>query len=182
MLLKYFLLSCFVILSFESSSGAQTKQDKIRYIRSVFERINSASSLTTRKLENEEYLEHMTDGGGQLTGYYSGDTLQKITNWVGVSSGIIKIEYYFDGGRPVFIYEVHNRFAYNSKLNQRDYSKQKTVFECRFYISNGSLIKVVKKGELIGRTSEISNTSTAKVLMEETQNYSMLLITKGKRG
>ena len=43
-------------------------------------------NFTIKTLENEEFMDHATDGGGSLTGYFKSGELRKIVSWVGLSS------------------------------------------------------------------------------------------------
>ncbi len=162
-------------------SIAQIKQQKIQAIRAVYNHINEEKHFTTKKLENDEYLDQMPDGGGELTGYYIGDTLYKMTDWIGLSSGVVKCEYYFDNGKPIFVYEVESRFEYNDSLQARDYSKQKIVFEGRYYFSNNKLIHSIKAGTPFGG-HDLSEPAKAKELLNEARHYRLLLKIKGRRG
>jgi len=179
----YRFIPFFIIaLALNCPSNAQSTEDKVKNIREIFNRINATKQLSTKKLENEEYLDHMTDGGGELTGYYKDDTLYKIIDWVGISSGVIKDEYYFSEGKLVFVYEAQDRFVYNDSLKERDYSKQRTVFEGRYYFYNSRLIHVIKKGGPFSRGFDHSNEAIAGEFLDEARKYSSLLKTKGRRG
>ena len=182
MQIHYFIPILICVLVLNMPSIAQTKQEEIQAIRVSYNQINEERHFTTKKLENEEYLDHMPDGGGELTGYYKGDTLYKITDWIGISSGVIKDEYYFDKGRLIFFYEVQSRFGFNDTLQERDYSKQKVVFERRYYIHNGILIHSVKSGKSFETSSNLSNAAMQKELLDEAKQYSSLLKVKGRRG
>ena len=68
--------------------------DKVEQIRKSVEQINQDTAYTTKILDNEQFLEHMTDGGGQLTGYFKNGQLVKVLERVGLSSCVTTYEYY----------------------------------------------------------------------------------------
>jgi len=177
---RHFIPILICVLGLNTSSIAQTKQEEIETIDIACNHINEEKRFTTKKLENDEYLDQMPDGGGELTGYYIGDTLYKMTDWIGLSSGVVKDEYYFDKGKPMFVYEVDSRFEYNDSLQVRDYSKQKIVFEGRYYFGNNKLIHAIKAGTPFGG-HDLSDPAKAKELLDEAKQYGLLLKTKGKR-
>ncbi len=59
-------------------ASAQTNSDRIINIRKIVSQIDNDSGYSIRKLENEEFLEQMTDNGGELTGYFKNEKLVKI--------------------------------------------------------------------------------------------------------
>ena len=61
----FFLGTVILIVSF-----AQTKDEQIKLIRKKFEIVNRDTTLRKVTLENEEFLTNMTDGGGELAGFY----------------------------------------------------------------------------------------------------------------
>lgn len=92
---------------------------------------NVNSTLTTLKaitLKNQEFLETMTDGGGELTGYFKGDKVVKITSWVGLSYGIEKYDFYYKGGDLYYVQENLDQFLYNAGTDQWDHSKTQVIY------------------------------------------------------
>jgi hypothetical protein len=73
---------------------AQTENNMLNKIRKAVEHINNDSGYAIKKLDNEEFLEHTTDNGGQLTGYFKNGQLVKIIEWIGLSSCVDITEYY----------------------------------------------------------------------------------------
>jgi hypothetical protein len=132
--------------AFSTSSLAQTKTDQIRVIRKEFQAINTDATLNKVTLENEEFLEHMTDGGGKLSGYYKQGEIKKIHRWIGLSNGIEIMEFYFQSGELIFVYEKFNSFVYDQKKEQFDFAKTETTFEGRYYFNNKKLIDYVTTG------------------------------------
>jgi len=81
-----FILTTTLTVSFLTALG----QDKARIvsdIRKEFKIINNDTTLKKVVLNDEEFLDHTTDGGGQLTGFYKEGQLRKIVSWIGLSNG-----------------------------------------------------------------------------------------------
>jgi hypothetical protein len=134
--------------AFRSSLCAQDiKEQRIQHIRQVFQRINSDHSLKVVSLDQDEFSEETTDGGAELKGYFKGDSLCKMTLWVGLSYGALVTDYYFDRGSIVFIYEVQMHFPHSD--TSTDFGKLQTNFEGRYYLKSGKLIDRIVKGKLL---------------------------------
>jgi len=138
----FFIGTVIFIVSF-----AQTKDEQIKLIRKKFEIVNRDTTLRKVTLENEEFLTNMTDGGGELTGFYKNKEIKKIYEWIGLSNGISIKEFYFDSGQLIFVYEKFDSFVFDDKKNEFDLSKTKTVFEGRYYFSNKKLFSESTKGD-----------------------------------
>ncbi|MDZ7741071.1 MAG: hypothetical protein U5Q03_04795 [Bacteroidota bacterium] len=132
------------VLMFSTASG---QDNKIAEIRHKFKTINQDTTYTTMTLDNEEFLEQMTDGGGQLTGYFKGDTIYKIHERIGVSYCVRTFEYYFWNGQLIFVFEKEDAFPYVDSLATLDYTSTETTFEGRYYFDQGKLIDTKIKGE-----------------------------------
>jgi len=148
----------FFIVSF-----AQTKDEQIKLIRKKFEVINKDTTLRKVVLDNEEFLENMTDGGGKLAGFYRNKEIKKIYEWIGLSNGISIKEFYFDNGQLIFVYEKFDSFVFDAKKNEFDFTKTKTVFEGRYYFSNKKLFNKSIKGN---RALSTQDESTEESLVE----------------
>ena len=85
-------------------------------------------------------MTQMTDGGGELVGYFLKDQIQKITRKIYLSYGIETNDYYFTNGRLIFVYELFNMFVYDDKLSKFDYEKTKINFIGRYYFKDKQLI------------------------------------------
>ena len=138
----FFLGTVSLIVSF-----AQSKEEQIKLIRKKFETINKDTTLRKVVLENEEFLNNMTDGGGKLTGFYMNKEIKKIYEWIGLSNGISIKEFYFDKGQLIFVYEKFDSFVFDDKKNEFDLTKTKTVFEGRYYFNNKKLFSRSTKGD-----------------------------------
>jgi hypothetical protein len=127
-------------------------------------------------LSNEEFLEHTTDGGGELTGYFKNGELVKIKEWIGLSSCINITEYYLQSNKLIFTYTEGSEFPYNDSLESIDYKKPVRTMECRFYYENNKLIKSILKGE--SHCSGKPTADWAKTNLEESSRYRKLLKNK----
>jgi hypothetical protein len=137
--ITFFLITFF----FMHTAFAQSKAD----IRKEFKAINVDGSLKKVVLENEEFMEHMTDRGGSLTGYYKEDKLVKIVEWIGISNGIYITEYYFKDEQLLFVYRAFKAVVYDSKKGDVDLDETGVKFEGRYYFNNKTLIDTVTSGD-----------------------------------
>jgi|SRR5688572_812681 len=159
----FFLGTFFFIDSF-----AQTKDEQIKLIRKKFEIINKDTTFKKVVLENEEFLEEMTDHGGKLVGYYKIGEIKKIYEWIGLSNGINIREFYFDNGQLIFVYEIFDSFVFDDKKGEFDLSKTKTIFEGRYYFSNEKLFNTSTKGD---KSWVMQFQSTQETLLERAEEH-----------
>ena len=125
--------------------SAQNKQSLVNEKRKVFDEINASPSLRKITLENEDFLQHMTDGGGELVGYYNKDELVKMKEWIGLSQGNRSRMYYFRNNQLIMVVEKFNSFV--PKGDGLDKSKTKTTYEGSYYFHNNKLINQEVKGK-----------------------------------
>ncbi|HMK20597.1 MAG TPA: hypothetical protein VK492_20495 [Chitinophagaceae bacterium] len=123
-------------------------------------------------LENEEFLTNMTDGGGELTGFYKNKEIKKIHEWIGLSNGISIKEFYFDKGQLILVYEKFDSFVFDDKKNEFDLAKTKTVFEGRYYFSNKKIFSESTKGD---KSLPTQDEKTGKGLLESADDNMRLL-------
>ena len=155
----FFIGTVIFIVSF-----AQTKNEQIKLIRKKFEIVNRDTTLRKVTLENEEFLTNMTDGGGELTGFYKNKEIKKIYEWIGLSNGISIKEFYFDSGQLIFVYEKFDSFVFDDKKNEFDLSKTKTIFEGRYYFNNEKLFSRSIKGD---KALTVQDESTEQLLVQK---------------
>jgi len=108
--------------------------------------IDAAKDYEIKTLENEEFLEQMTDGGGHLTGFLKDGQLVKMESWVGFSSCVNITEFYFDRGQLVFVQEQGLEFAYVDSTASFDPDLQAVTMVNRLYFSKGGSAPVSQKG------------------------------------
>jgi hypothetical protein len=138
----FFLVATF----FVHVSFAQSKADTIKSIKKEFKTINEDGSLQKVVLENEEFMEHMTDRGGSLTGYYKEEKFCKIVEWIGISNGIYITEYYFKAEQLIFVYKAFKAVVYDTKKGEVDYDQTGVKFEGRYYFNDKTLIDSATTG------------------------------------
>lgn len=158
MTLRNFIpLTFFALLTLTNSYG-QSKQDKssvISQIRQVFQQINSYKYYKVITIDDsEEFLGHGTDNGGNLKGYYKGDSLKKIVEWVGLSNRVVQYEYYFNNGKLVFVYSTDSRCKANDKTGEIDCSKFDKVFKGRYYFNGDKIIYTILSDKEHERTKQ----------------------------
>jgi hypothetical protein len=144
---KFFFSALLTIVTMPTAFG-QGRADKIAGIRLAFQKINKDSTLKKISSDDpEEFLGHATDGGGQLTGYFKGDTILKIRLILGLSYGEITNEYYFTNGQLIFVYEMEKDFPFKDSTGTLDFENLVLGFEGRYYFDKDSLIQKVTKGK-----------------------------------
>lgn len=125
---------------------AQQKNAVLSQIRKEFKATNNEKGLKEIALNNEDFLDHMPDGGGKLTGLYKKSQLKKIICWIGLSYGTQSAEYYFKDNQLIFVFKAFDRFGYDNITNQLRYDTKKRNFEGRYYFNSGKLIEEISKG------------------------------------
>lgn len=174
--MKKEFLTVLALLLLDICIQAQSTKDRILQIRNDFVEINTDTALKKLSLSDEEFLENIPDGGGELTGYYKNGELVKLTEWIGLSYGNSTREFYFKRGRLFFVFEQFASFIQNEE--GLDKSQTKTTFEGRYYIHQGRLIDKKIKGR---RTIEDEEPADVVKAFEETlKEYKELLAQKKK--
>ena len=102
--------------------------------------IDRGKNYETKILNNEEFIGHMTDGGGQLVGYFENGALRKIEEKLGLSYGVITYGYYFYEGNLILIHELEEDFPYSEDTGSLDYSRVEFAFSGYYYIENDNLV------------------------------------------
>jgi hypothetical protein len=136
-------LTVILILTFAlvcTSSYGQDIADKYPELIKRVGFINNDKSLTQVTLTNQEFMTEMTDGGGELIGFFKNKAIQKITRKVGRSYGIETYDYYFNNGQLVFVYELFSGFVYKESTSMFDYTKTEINFIGRYYFKEDKLI------------------------------------------
>jgi uncharacterized protein (DUF2164 family) len=91
-------------------------------------------------LNNEEFLDHMTDGGGQLTGHFKNEGIHKIVEKLGFSYGVVTYEYYFLDKKLIMIHETEEYFPDPNNTGTLDYTRVELGFDGYYYIDNEKLV------------------------------------------
>jgi len=164
---------CLLLLSISISifsAEAQSKQDLIKTIRQEFQKINSDTGLKKTILEDEEFLDNISDGGAELTGYSRKGSIVKIVEWIGLSYGNRTREFYFKDHKLFFVFEKFDSFI-DEKSGELDISKPKKVFEGRYYFNNEKLIEEKLSGKKPLADDKIS---AAELLSDAKENAKLL--------
>lgn len=109
--------------------------------------IDSTKDYEIITLNNEEFLGHTTDGGGQLTGYFKDNEVSKIIERVGLSYGAMNLEYYFLNGKLIFVNEREGNFPDSNNDGTLNHTKLETVFQKHYYFHEEKLIDSQTTGE-----------------------------------
>src|SRR5579871_4069993 len=165
-----------VVFLFSFSVFSQTDNIMINKIQKIVQQINNDSGYTIKKLDNDEFLDHTTDEGGELTAYFKNGQLVKIIEWIGLSSCVNITEYYLQDNKLIFTYTKGSQYSYNESSGNFDRNKLSNTMECRFYYDNDKLIRHAFKGET--RCGGQPTLSWAKNDMEECERYKKLFMKK----
>lgn len=112
------------------------------HIDTMDERSYSDSTV----LENKEFLEHVTDGGGELIGYFVNTELKKIKATVGLSNGIETNEYYYDSEGLLFVRVTFESFMYDTLMDSFDHEKTEMNFIGNYIYVKDKLIDLESLG------------------------------------
>jgi len=163
-----FSFSIALMISSIFISYGQSKEAKIKDIRSLFQKINSDNTLKVIKLENEDIPGPALDNGQSLTAFYKGNTIYKIQAWVGLSYAIREYEFYLKDSQVFFVYEKESDFPSNEAKATLDHSKTVVAFEARYYLYQNKIIDVKSKGK---KRFEGTSVMSAKDLLTIANNY-----------
>jgi hypothetical protein len=167
-----FISSVFLVFCF-SLVAAQQKQLIINQIRKEYNAINKDKAMKAVVLNNEDFLHHMSDGGGKLTGFYRKGEVKKIVCWIGLSFGTENFEYYFQNNKLIFVYEQFETFLLDKKTQKLRYDATEKTFEGRYYFHANLLIKKFIKGQKIG---EVENVNDEKSLQKKAAELRRILM------
>jgi hypothetical protein len=181
MTLRKFIALTFVTVLYLANSYGQDKSDisstSLSKIKQIFKQINDYKNYKVVTIDDsEEFLGHGTDNGGSLKGYYKGDSLKKIVEWVGLSNRVVQNEYYFNNGHLVFVYSTDSRCKSNDKTGEIDCSKFDKVYKRRYYFSNDKLIDTI----LSDKEKENTKDQDAADFFTSIKDYVKLLNAKRK--
>lgn len=130
------------------------KDEKIKAIRKTIESINSDTSYTIKKLDNEYFVNEKneaTDGGQELTGYYKNGQIRKIIYTIGLSYGMTTYEYYFSNSELIFVFEKQDTYLQvkdsSGEFTGFDYTKLELAFEGRYYFDKTKIFETKNKGK-----------------------------------
>lgn len=126
-----------LILSSGSVNAQLSKQSK--QIDSICKAIDKDVTLKKKVYEQEEFMENVTDNGGELTVYYKGNVIYKITEWVGLSSYVVINTYYLQNNRLIFVKDEEYFYERNSTGETTGKLSKDSRFIGKYYFKNGKL-------------------------------------------
>jgi hypothetical protein len=150
---------------------------RIKEIQEYVTRMDKYKFKDSLELENEDFMENMTDGGGSLTGYFKNGELLKIKDWVGLSYGVMQHSFYFNEGQLVFVYETEDYF-YVSDSSGIDLSKFGQHFRGDYYFANNKLVDMVTLGH---NRFEDENNNPEREFLKAVTEYREILLSRQKK-
>jgi hypothetical protein len=119
----------------------------VKSIQDKVELIDLEKNYETKVLNNEKFLDNMTDGGGQLTGYFKDGKIVKIVERLGLSYGVKTYEYYFANDELLLVKEKEEDFPDTENNGTLDYTKVELAFEGNYYFNSGKMIDSQTEGQ-----------------------------------
>jgi hypothetical protein len=168
--MKKLLLLLIGLFSILTSIG-QGFDDRHPEVESYVNSVNS-KLISYRKvvIENEDWMEQMTDGGGKLTGYFFEGTIQKMELWVGLSYGVNRFEFFYKNAELFSVIETFDQYEYDEEKGGFNYSKTEQTF------SGVYLFMDVFDYQTTGQNRfEDDKVDPEKVLRDEANSYYKLL-------
>ena len=168
-------LTTIILMSiFVNFTIAQNVESSIKVIRKHFQWTNTQKGFMTVALNNQDFLDHPTDNGATLTGYFKRGKLYKIEETVGISYAVYKTDYYFWDGKLYFVYRTESQYKSKTDANgnfiEMDYSKTELKYQDRQYFKNGKRIRRIEKGEMLG-----SKANYPKSFLKEAKKYKKMI-------
>ncbi len=162
-----------ILLLLSSSLLLAQPNPRIAQIRKTVQKINADTAYTIMTLENEQFLEKMTDGGGQLMGYFKNGQLVKVLEKVGLSSCVGNYEYYYQNNELIYVRGKEHIFVYIDSTNSFDYTSEKLGCTFSYYIQNDREIYSMYAGH--SRCMQSSKVITFSELLKGGKKYAVLL-------
>ena len=172
-----FITICIFTFATTYGQSKDANTQVLAKVKRAYGQINSYKNYKTVTIDNsEDFLGYNTDNGGTLTGYYKGDSLKKIVEWVGLSNRVIQNEYYFDNNKLIFVYSTESRYKFNDSTQSFEYSKLYNFFKGRYYFDNNKLFETILKDKDHIKTKQKDATD----FLKSSSNYIKLLGAKSR--
>lgn len=152
------LLGC-LIFSFALETKAQDTNALVFKIRGHYSQINQGLKRYRKVKKNAEGF---SLEGGEMTAYFSGKQLMKISAVFYGETHRTNVDYYFNEGKLIFIFQ--SRGNYNQPMSGKIVSRE----EDRFYFNEDKMIKW-QDGKTDKNLSEEEAKEMEKQLIEDTQ-------------
>ncbi|MFA6023587.1 MAG: hypothetical protein WC781_05855 [Candidatus Pacearchaeota archaeon] len=153
----FILIIVVLFVFFISQKSREKKVVQIKNIQDKVQLIDSEKGYQVKILNNEQFLDQMTDGGGQLIGYLKDGKVVKIVEQLGLSYAVKTYRYYFSEDQLILVYEKDENFPYNETTQALNYTKLELAFEGRYFFEKEKLIDTQTTGTK--RFSEGDNTN-----------------------
>ena len=124
----------------KNNSQVQELSLLAKNIQEEVQLIDNEKDYQIKTLNNEQFLGHMTDGGGQLIGYFKNGKISKIIERLGLSYGVKTYEYYFLNEKLILVSEKEEDFPDTNNTGTLDYTKVELAFEGHYYFNEEKLI------------------------------------------
>ena len=116
------------------------------HIQQLVKATDADKDYQVKTLDNSYFVsrDDVTDGGQELTGYFKNGQMQKIDYSIGLSYGLNRYLYYFDGGDLIYVHEEEDDYpATNEGL---DYEKTEPGSSAEYFFQHGNPVMMNSKG------------------------------------
>lgn len=174
--MKLFPLLYFIFL-ININLFSQKKEAIIKMINIKVDAITKVQNHKTAQLSQEEFMDHTTDRGADLTGYFEKGKLVKILSWIGLSNYFVADEYFLDNDKLICVHEVENFFEYNDSTGEETNTVER--FDGRYWFDKNKKIDELLFGNDPYKTN---GTDPEKEFLADVKKYIPLLYKKYKSG
>lgn len=163
----------FILFIFSSiNSFCQSLEERQADVFTQIEHIDKLKKLKLISLENETFLDQLTDGGAELKGYFDNDELVKILAKAYLSDGIETNEYYFKSNQLFYVRETFERYEYIDSLGTFKPEKTEVSFIGEYVFKNKLLIDL----ESLGHSNiEATEVDIEKMIISEMMRYQAMI-------
>lgn len=152
-----------------------SKAAVVKQIQSKVQNIYIQKITDSSKLENEQFLDHMPDGGGELTGYFKNGNLVKLKVWIGISYRVAEDTYYYSDNKLIYVLKTTDNFHIDNS-GKFDYGKFEHHFQEDIYFDNGKLIDVVASDK-----EGLDNNADASQELQNAAEYKKMILKKHRK-
>lgn len=134
----------FIVLSI----NAQSIIEKYPDVKELEKALDSNDSLQSIILENEDFIEGSSDGGGKLVGFYNAanNEIRKVTVAFFLPYGIQYYSFYLENEQLVLVLGCAKYFGYDTKSNRIDKNNFDGGFSGIYIFQNRKLIDQISTG------------------------------------
>ena len=135
--------------------------------------IDKDSSLQKKIYEQEDFMDHVTDNGASLTVYHKNGTVYRITEWVGLSSYVVIIDYYYKAGKLIYVRDEELMYERNAATGETTgkFSKENR-FLGQYFFRNDKLFDEVSLGH--NRFEDDEHNDAEKEFIASAKKYLLL--------